>query len=255
MPKPKIQIYSNPPETIQPEPTFVDIWLIDIGAGQDWSEPNVLSPDEYGKAVRIVIPEKRLQYISACVFLRRILAQYVENNPGNLEFVYTPAGKPSLSGEHSGKLFFNISHSFGKMLVGITSTGEIGIDIEKINKRRLINKIAERRFAERERYLLESCREDESSRFFCTLWTRKEAVLKAAGTGLLFPIRNIDVSDADNGQPAFIPPLPSKYHWIDKTEWHFYDIDTFEGFCAAVAVADPPETIRILRPAMDYIQP
>ena len=34
-----------------------------------------------------------------------------------------------------------------------------------------------------------------------------------------------------------------------------HDIETFEGYCAAVALNIPPETIRIFQPPKDYFQP
>ncbi|MFC1552285.1 4'-phosphopantetheinyl transferase family protein [Candidatus Latescibacterota bacterium] len=213
---------------------------------------NILSPDEMKKADRLVIPEKRNQYTSSCSVLRQILSYYLNTAPGELDFKYGPAGKPALSGAHSGTLPFNISHSHGKMLLGITAACEIGIDIEKINNSRLINKIASRRFTQPEMDFLRKCDPVECAQRFCRIWTRKEAVLKAAGTGLLFPMRNIDVSDMQTSHAAFIGPIPPKFEIITQSGWYFYDVESFEGFCAAVSMNFQPDKINIFSAPPEY---
>ncbi|MFC1490141.1 4'-phosphopantetheinyl transferase family protein [Candidatus Latescibacterota bacterium] len=216
---------------------------------------SILSHDEMKTSNRLLITKKRNQYISSCSVLRQILSYYLNSDPGALDFKYSPAGKPTLSGVHRGRLSFNISHSHGKMLLGITASDEIGIDIEKVNHSRLINKIASRKFTPSERNLLKICNPEDSAQRFCRLWTRKEAVLKAAGTGLLFPMRNIDVSDIQSGHSVFIEPIPQKFEIITQSDWYFYDIESFEGFCAAVSMNFIPESINILSVPPDYCFP
>jgi 4'-phosphopantetheinyl transferase len=230
-----------------------DIWKVDIfsyyKSHTECSLNNILSPDELKKADRLIIPDKRDQYISSCIVLRQILSCYLNTAPGELVFTYGPAGKPSLGGEHSGRLSFNMSHSHGKMLLGVSAAGEIGIDIEKVNKTRLMNKIASRKFTRSELDFLENCDQEEYAERFCRLWTRKEAALKAAGTGLLFPMRNIDVSDAQSGQSVFIEPVAPIFEIITRSDWYFYELESFEGFCAAVSMNFQPEKINIIRNA------
>jgi len=70
-------------------------------------------------------------------------------------------------------------------------------------------------------------------------WTRKEAVLKAAGTGLSVDPRTVPVSD-HRGAPA------AAGYWLADLDLDL-DFDPAPGFVAAVALALPPGVSPVLR--------
>ena len=105
---------------------------------------------------------------------------------------------------------FNISHSGGKVVCCGTKRGMIGIDIERIKP---INLDEYPDYFTRNEwgYINDHANKFES---FFSLWTRKEAVLKAIGTGFHTPLNSVDVVediveyDSVNYhiQPVYIAP-------------------------------------------------
>jgi len=83
-------------------------------------------------------------------------------------------GKPMVVGSSS---FFNLSHS-GNFAVMATDIASLGIDVEEMNEKHLF--IAPKVYTPEELTWMEK---DPLPRF-TTLWTAKESVLKAIGSGL-----------------------------------------------------------------------
>jgi 4'-phosphopantetheinyl transferase len=84
---------------------------------------------------------------------------------------------------------FNISHSGDRVICCGTDKGQIGIDIEQIKTISLAD--YPDYFTKNEWDYIEG-HEDEFEGFY-NLWTRKEAVLKAIGTGFHIPLSSVDV--------------------------------------------------------------
>lgn len=102
-------------------------------------------------------------------------------------------GKPFIE-KHSG-IFFNLSHCIG-MAACVVSDAENGIDAELI--RPYSGSAANRVFTENEmRFVSESENSDEN---FFRLWTLKEAVGKAIGTGIFSNLKEYEF-DFRGGKP------------------------------------------------------
>lgn len=109
-------------------------------------------------------------------------------------------GQFKLSGLHynshkrpyfDGNIDFNISHSADIVICCATDQGQIGVDIEEIKEIDLAD--YPDYFTSNEwRYI-----NAHTSKFdgFYNFWTRKEAVLKAIGTGFHTPLDEVDVSE------------------------------------------------------------
>jgi 4'-phosphopantetheinyl transferase len=83
---------------------------------------------------------------------------------------------------------FNIAHS-GKLVICCgTKKGQVGVDIEKIKEIDMSGYT--NHFTPKEWKKI-----DNQTESFYDLWTRKEAVLKAIGTGFYTPLPDIDVCD------------------------------------------------------------
>jgi 4'-phosphopantetheinyl transferase len=102
----------------------------------------------------------------------------------------TETGKPFFENSH---WHFNISHSGEYVVCAICDENEIGIDIQ-IHKSLNI-KHYQRHFAENEWHNLINA--TDSSKAFCRLWSRKEALMKADGRGLDLPLKKI-IIDSEN---------------------------------------------------------
>lgn len=98
--------------------------------------------------------------------------------PGPTDSVYYgPNGKPYLTNSP----FFSISHCKTAVAVAVDSEREIGIDIESI--RHADEALIRYTMNEEEQALIHKAQEPD--RMFTRLWTQKEAVIKARGTGLV----------------------------------------------------------------------
>jgi 4'-phosphopantetheinyl transferase len=95
-------------------------------------------------------------------------------------------------------LEFNLSHTAGAVLVGVCRDRQIGVDIERIHEDFDLEEIAARFFTGPEQECLQSLPRAAQARRFFQFWTRKEAILKARGDGLSFPLTLVDVSRGEN---------------------------------------------------------
>lgn len=99
----------------------------------------------------------------------------------------TEQGKPYLTDYPD--VHFNLSHSDG-ITACIVENQECGIDCEKVREYR--PNVMKRAFSEKEQALIESAPENERDMLFFTLWTLKEAYIKAIGKGLSFPMNKAE---------------------------------------------------------------
>lgn len=143
------------------------------------------------KTERIQPPgEKRLS-LGAGVLL---LSLFPETDLSKIRFGEN--GKPYF--EDTG-VSFNLSHA-GQYALCAVGPGELGCDIELV--RPFKERVAERFFHPSETAML-AAEPDPAKRqaLFFRLWTLKESVLKAAGTGLTQPLNSFYIS-FENGVPA-----------------------------------------------------
>ena len=103
---------------------------------------------------------------------------------------YLERGKPYLPDEN---IYFNLAHS-GEMVIIAVDEKELGVDIEKI--RPVSKRVATRCYTKEEQDWLF----DKSDiREFYKLWTAKESVLKAIGSGFSISPLSFSVLPRENG--------------------------------------------------------
>lgn len=141
-----------------------------------------LSAQELEKAQRFRFIKDQHRYILTHGMLRTILGKYLKSEPSEIEFISNEFGKPSLS-EKFKKIHFNLSHCSGISVLAFSAKSEIGIDIEKIDPEFDFDLIAKAHFSQTENSFIHEIQGEEPKRFY-TLWTRKEAILKAVGMGI-----------------------------------------------------------------------
>ena len=110
----------------------------------------------------------------------------------DLLFTYNEYGKPDLivnaanGAKKRLKPYFSISHCKQAIAVAVADT-PIGIDIETL--RHPSESLIEKTMNEQERYQIAAAESPE--KMFTALWTRKEAVLKFQGTGIIDDLHNV----------------------------------------------------------------
>jgi 4'-phosphopantetheinyl transferase len=170
----------------------IDVWLFRLSSTADEQErlAGYLSPDEQARAARFVNPAHGVQYVIGRGRMREIIARYAGKPPAALRFLIGSAGKPSLEG--TGVPSFNLSHTGDTAALAVSAVGDVGVDIETV--RDITMDVARRFFSDAEVAALEALSPDLRVAAFYRCWTRKEAVVKALGDGMSFPLDAFDVS-------------------------------------------------------------
>lgn len=169
---------------------------------------------------------------------RILLARYCGTSPAETRFSISQFGKPELLGS---RLSFSVARRRGLALIAVAGEGRLGVDLEMRRPLPELDGICTM-LHPAERALLaatpESAREDR----FYRVWTRKEAALKALGTGMADGLAGFSVV----GERAYLPGAPPLA---------LHDVAVAEGWFAACAtepgvtgmrlfVMPPPEALR-----------
>lgn len=149
------------------------------------AERALLDDVERERAKRFVFESGRVEYIAAHALVRRALAEELDADPRDFRFVEGAYGKPTAwLGAGAAPVSFNLSHTRGMVAVGVTLDGiALGVDVEN-GSRKVDLSIADSYFAPPELDWLRSHGDADQGGAFMTLWTLKEAFIKATGKGL-----------------------------------------------------------------------
>lgn len=221
----------------------VDVWAASLQQHEERVERYraTLADDECARFLRFATQELRDRYAAGRGLLREILGRYLEKAPAEVAFEYGPKGKPTLSGDcASSGIRFNVSHSGARFLCAVARGMDVGIDIEAIVPRPDFLKLAQRFFAATEAAEIRSLPEDEQLAAFYACWTRKEAYVKAKGSGLSIPLNKFRVTLLPGAAPVVVS---SAVFPDDATHWRLFDISPCADYAAALAVASPERDV------------
>lgn len=168
-------------------------------------------------------PRARYRSLLGSRLLREGLLRLGHPASALMRLRYPADGKPTLD----LPLEFSLAHCEGQILCALSDTGPVGVDIEALGiltaaDFKLYYSPREREWAGR-----------DPQRFY-ELWTRKEAVVKAAGTGGLKRLREFEM-------------LGDLADYCG-TRWHTAPLAVGAAYIAHVAVAGSvpaPELVRI----------
>jgi 4'-phosphopantetheinyl transferase len=194
--------------------------------GTDFSR--ILSADEMARAGRYRFARHRARFIWVRGLLRTILGEQLGRRPAEISFACAPGGKPYLL---NTPLCFNVSDSQDRALIAVACEREVGVDIEFLRPDTATSGIAERFFAAGEIAALRALPAEHRVRAFFICWTRKEAYLKARGTGLALPLARFEVTLSPDLPPALVsaPEGPE-----EVARWKMQDIAAPAGYAAAL---------------------
>jgi len=159
------------------------VWRVPLRAGKHTLAGlvEVLSADERSRmdAMRDSAGQRRFAVAHAA--LRLLLAHHLREHPRNLVFAVGAHGKPHLPG---ARLEFNLTHSHELALIAVSVSGAVGVDVERRARRPLdLPAMARRVLSPAEQEWLVRRPQAQRNAAFLRLWTCKEAVSKAAGSG------------------------------------------------------------------------
>jgi 4'-phosphopantetheinyl transferase len=200
----------------------VQLWLAPVAAAYDDSvlaaHEALLDVEERVRWRRFHYPIHRQRFLVGRAFMRTVLADCLgHGDPATLQFTHMPYGKPELAGRDAGKLHFNLSHTDDMLVLAVSRKHAVGVDVEAVTRKVELLALAQRYFATHEyEAMLDLDAAGQRERFF-TLWTLKEAWLKARGLGLQIPLDDFSFSLAGKH-----PTIQFGPQLADKPEnWQF----------------------------------
>ncbi len=154
----------------------------------------MLSPEELRRAGGFHFEADRRRFVVARGLLRAILGAYLDDDPSQIVFRYSPHGKPELAGRHLHRLCFNVSHSRELGLLAVARSCPLGVDVEYRRQIPDLDPLAQSVMGDREYSVYCSLPSCDRLTAFLVAWTRKEAAMKALGEGLSRSPREITVA-------------------------------------------------------------
>ncbi len=187
----------------------VDIWRTSIDglaqAAIDWSA--YLSSAELARAQRFKFSADQLRYQICHAVLRQLLGHYLGTATFTDPFQIGEYGKPELA---THDLQFNLSHTKHWCLIGI-SQQIVGIDVERVDPTFDGRRLASHYFNATELAQIDAANDENSAcETFFSLWTCKEALMKADGRGMQLPLDSFSVTAPLSSFTAVSNQLPYK---------------------------------------------
>jgi 4'-phosphopantetheinyl transferase len=197
---------------------------------------------------RFYFARDRRRYLVTRALVRTVLSRYVPLRPGQWSFSANAYGRPQIvnpEGREAG-LSFNLSHTHGLIVLGVTRGGELGVDVENIRARQVSIGIADRYFAPEEVLALRAAPVQQQQYRFFEYWTFKEAYIKARGMGLSLPLDKFSFHYPDDGavEIAIQPELND-----DPTRWQFWQFRPGDEYLMAICAerVDAPSRLVVRR--------
>ncbi len=217
----------------------VHLW---VAFPDEWKDPSliasaidILDDEEIARMGRFHFPEHRHLFLVSHLLVRRALSHYADLPPGAWRFKNDEKGRPLIDPAiEPVSLSFNLAHTAGLAVVGVTRGGEVGVDAERIGRSVKAAKLSRRFFSPEEAAALETLPPGRLEELFPLYWTLKEAYIKALGFGLSHPL--------DSFAFRLTGELPHRIDFSaadpqDPERWRFALIEPRRPYVAALCVA------------------
>lgn len=168
---------------------------------------------------RFVVKRARRQFALCRAALRINVCERLGCANEELTFGYLEHGKPfaRVNGRPSS-VSFNVSHSGEHGLIAFGEHDPLGVDLEVRVLRKDFDGIGKLVYGPSERRALASAEGEAKRRLFYRLWSLKEALIKALGTGFTLNPSRFEVPPAMLGgarsSPFRFPHAPADTWWL-----------------------------------------
>lgn len=143
----------------------------------------VLDEKEKKKFSRYKVMHKKVEFLLGRLVSKGIIGLLLNQDPENILFNQDQYGKLTIKDTSNNLgIHFNLSHTNGMLVCGISNVGEIGVDVERIDREYM--EVMQLVFTKKEINYVE-CQDNIKSKkeAFYKIWTRKEAYMKLNGKG------------------------------------------------------------------------
>jgi 4'-phosphopantetheinyl transferase len=150
----------------------------------------------------------------------------------DLSFKEGEYGKPfAVVNGRAAALSFSVSHSGRHGLIAYSRDGRLGVDVEQIIPRRQLKSLIEAVMGPDEQRELDQLEAPARLHQFFRLWTCKEALVKALGTGFSTDVSGFQIPpNIRRGEAVGV----FRFTHLPDVAWRLEDIGR-EGFAAALA--------------------
>lgn len=163
-----------------------------------------LSAEEQKQAERFRFEKDAVHWRACRTALRVVLGEALGISPGTVAFEFGEFGKPSLSPPENG-LHFNLSHCRDLALIALCRDGAVGVDVEPADRAASLLG-CEDAFCHPDEIAGLPADETPRAAMLMEMWTKKEALLKALGTGFSLAAQSVSVANPPAsyaGDPRF----------------------------------------------------
>ena len=191
-----------------------------------------LDAEERRRAHRFQHTGARRRYVLCRASLRSLLCSALDCDNRRVTFDTAEHGKPlAVVAGSRAPIDFNVSHSGQHGLIALAASGRVGVDVEERVPQRNLDTLAEAVFGPDERADVAAASGSHKLHLFLDLWTMKEALSKALGTGLSMDVSGFEIpEDLRNGARSGVFTFPH----LPDVAWRLENIGT-DRFAAAVA--------------------
>ena len=186
----------------------LQIWRLDLdgphGRALLAQAFEALTAEERQRAAKMRTGTAPEEFIAGRGSLRRLLSASLNFDPRSIAIVIGTHRKPGLRPLRGIRTpQFNVSHSRGMILIALSRSGSVGVDVEYMDSAVETIDVARAAFHPDDLERIEGTRSaQERMLAFYGCWTRREAVAKADGRGLTLP-----ASGFSTGSPGEIEQM------------------------------------------------
>ncbi len=193
-------------------------WLAHVAAAAPW-----LGTEERQRAERFRFERDYVTYVLAHAVWRLALAGWLERDARAVPLLHAPFGQPLLPGTGWAT---SLSHSGTQVAIAAARAATLGVDIERSPSPRSLNDLSSTICTPMEAEAMQQLPAAEREQALLVLWTRKEAWLKAAGTGL----------SVDPATFAVMPGLAAGLPHAKHASCRLVDLALPDGLVGALAL-------------------
>lgn len=226
----------------------VALWQVDLAwPGIDEPAWDCLSPEEHAHRASLRQAADRRRYAATRTALRRLLAQQLRCPPASLRFAAGAHGKPML--DMPGAPAFNVSHAgdYAWLAIGeAPGCDAVGVDIERIDptlQGDWLHGVAAHSLTPCERAWLGAQPAALMQGAFFSLWTAKEALLKALGVGIAEHLLHVSVLPSRDSARSRFTVMPESGPFAAfaaaLARCELYGLRAPDGYAAAMAWLPP----------------
>lgn len=199
-----------------------------------------LTDEEKARAARFKFEKDATQWAACRAGLREILGRALGLPSAEVPLILSETGKPELAPPH-GHLHFNLSHCDGLALVALSENGPVGIDLEPRDRAASLLE-CETSFCHPDEIVALPAHPAKRAPQLLRIWTAKEAILKALGTGLSHPPESVTIRfDGSTGEAT----SDSGLEGIGNFRFHELLHRALEGFQAVLALSAADNAFRM----------